>query len=449
VGFEDASRADPAFLVQAAQRAQRHGAMRVRYADTLGLLDPFATHARIAALRARSTSASRCTPTTTSAWPPPTRWPRVRAGATHASTTVNGLGERAGNAALEEVVMAARHLHGWTAASTPPRCRPSRNWWRGFGPAGGRGQEHRRRGRVHARVGHPRRRPAEGPRQLRSLPARGAGPQHRLVLGKHSGSHGVQHACARLGLVLDEPMVQSLLERIRAHVSATKRAPRRRRPAALLPRNASRGANAPACRLIPHPWRAPMPSLTERLKALSSAEDFFTFFGLPFDEQVVQVNRLHILKRFYQYLHKADPARARRRSGAVPPLPRLLARPTRTSWRRRRQREKVFKVFQRPTAPSMCSWPRCATACPSPGHGHGTRRSCQPHRVHHPPLTGRLARQQPQVGAVLANVTLAEQCRKRVCAKYSAFLYRHGALFWAPVSPPAVQEVPHADADHG
>jgi isopropylmalate/homocitrate/citramalate synthase len=29
-----------------------------------------------------------------------------------ASTTVNGLGERAGNAALEEVAMAARHLHG-------------------------------------------------------------------------------------------------------------------------------------------------------------------------------------------------------------------------------------------------------------------------------------------------------------------------------------------------
>lgn len=46
-----------------------------------------------------------------------------------------------------------------------------------------------------------------------------------------------------------------------------------------------------------------MPSLTDRLKALSSAEDFFVFFGLPFDERVVQVNRLHILKRFYQYLH--------------------------------------------------------------------------------------------------------------------------------------------------
>jgi nitrogenase-stabilizing/protective protein len=47
-----------------------------------------------------------------------------------------------------------------------------------------------------------------------------------------------------------------------------------------------------------------MDSLTQRLKALSSAEDFMVFFGIPFEERVVQVNRLHILKRFYQYLHK-------------------------------------------------------------------------------------------------------------------------------------------------
>lgn len=46
-------------------------------------------------------------------------------------------------------------------------------------------------------------------------------------------------------------------------------------------------------------------SLTDRLKALSSAEDFLVFFGVVYDERVVQVNRLHILKRFYQYLHQA------------------------------------------------------------------------------------------------------------------------------------------------
>jgi nitrogenase-stabilizing/protective protein len=49
-----------------------------------------------------------------------------------------------------------------------------------------------------------------------------------------------------------------------------------------------------------------MDSLIERLKALSSAEDFLQFFGVPFDESVVRVNRLHLLKRFYQYLNRSE-----------------------------------------------------------------------------------------------------------------------------------------------
>ena len=49
-----------------------------------------------------------------------------------------------------------------------------------------------------------------------------------------------------------------------------------------------------------------MDNLIQRLKALSSAEDFLRFFGVPFEESVVHVNRLHILKRFYQYLHRSE-----------------------------------------------------------------------------------------------------------------------------------------------
>ena len=52
VGAEDASRADRDFLLRAAAAAQRAGAGRLRYADTLGLLDPFATYEHIARLRA-------------------------------------------------------------------------------------------------------------------------------------------------------------------------------------------------------------------------------------------------------------------------------------------------------------------------------------------------------------------------------------------------------------
>ncbi|MCX7175764.1 MAG: nitrogenase-stabilizing/protective protein NifW [Proteobacteria bacterium] len=45
-----------------------------------------------------------------------------------------------------------------------------------------------------------------------------------------------------------------------------------------------------------------MNPLIQRLSQLSAAEEFLEFFCIPFDEAVVHVNRLHILKRFYQYL---------------------------------------------------------------------------------------------------------------------------------------------------
>jgi homocitrate synthase NifV len=112
VGCEDASRADPDFLDRVAQVVQRAGARRIRFADTLGVLDPFATFERIARLRAACDleieihahdDLGLATANTLAA---------LKAGATHANTTVNGLGERAGNAPLEEVVMALRHLSG-------------------------------------------------------------------------------------------------------------------------------------------------------------------------------------------------------------------------------------------------------------------------------------------------------------------------------------------------
>jgi nitrogenase-stabilizing/protective protein len=39
-----------------------------------------------------------------------------------------------------------------------------------------------------------------------------------------------------------------------------------------------------------------------KLRAASSAEDFFTLLGVAYDAQVVNVARLHILKRMGQYL---------------------------------------------------------------------------------------------------------------------------------------------------
>lgn len=40
----------------------------------------------------------------------------------------------------------------------------------------------------------------------------------------------------------------------------------------------------------------------EDLADLKSAEDFLNYFGIEYDRRVVQVNRLHILQRFHDYL---------------------------------------------------------------------------------------------------------------------------------------------------
>ncbi len=44
------------------------------------------------------------------------------------------------------------------------------------------------------------------------------------------------------------------------------------------------------------------------MRDLYSAEDFLNYFDIEFDENVVQVNRLHILQRFHDYLAKATDA---------------------------------------------------------------------------------------------------------------------------------------------
>lgn len=89
-----------------------------------------------------------------------------------------------------------------------------------------------------------------------------------------------------------------------------------------------------------------MHDLTQRLQSLSSAEDFFAFFAVPVDPQVVHVNRLHILKRFTQYLqrepglHDLDEVATFRR------YRELLLRAYGDFTVSTAQQEKVFKVFQ-------------------------------------------------------------------------------------------------------
>jgi homocitrate synthase NifV len=150
----------------------------------------------------------------------------LRAGATHANTTVNGLGERAGNAALEEVVMAARHLHALDCGIDTTRLprisqlvalASGRPVSAGKSIVGASVFTHESGIHVDGLLKDRGNYEAFRPEEL--------GRRHQLVLGKHSGAHGVREAYARLGVALSAAQAQGLLERVRAHVGASKRAP--------------------------------------------------------------------------------------------------------------------------------------------------------------------------------------------------------------------------------
>jgi nitrogenase-stabilizing/protective protein len=89
-----------------------------------------------------------------------------------------------------------------------------------------------------------------------------------------------------------------------------------------------------------------MLELAQRLASLSSAEDFLGFFEIPFEQSVINVSRLHMLKRFYQYLQRdadiaglgSDALYARYRQHLMKAYEDFVQSTP--------AQEKVFKVFQ-------------------------------------------------------------------------------------------------------
>jgi nitrogenase-stabilizing/protective protein len=89
-----------------------------------------------------------------------------------------------------------------------------------------------------------------------------------------------------------------------------------------------------------------MNGFIDQLKALSSANEFLEFFGITYDERVVNVNRLHILKRFYQYLHRAEGLAGLNEIDMFKRYRELLAQAYEDFTVSTAAQEKVFKVFQ-------------------------------------------------------------------------------------------------------
>jgi homocitrate synthase NifV len=112
VNAEDASRADPEFLLEFARAAKEAGADRLRYCDTVGVLDPVETYKRVKLLVDEAGLPVEMHTHNDFGMAVANALAGLKAGATYVNTTVNGLGERAGNASLEELVMALQYCEG-------------------------------------------------------------------------------------------------------------------------------------------------------------------------------------------------------------------------------------------------------------------------------------------------------------------------------------------------
>lgn len=224
VGGEDASRADIGFVLRALLAAEEAGAKRFRFADTLGVLDPFAAYALFRRLSAESDlelefhghdDLGLATANTLAA---------VRGGATHVSVCVLGLGERAGNAALEQTVTAVHQLTGFR---TNVR----------LGDLTGLAHEVAAAARRpipvdQAIVGEVAFTHESGihvagllreTNTYEALSPATFGRKRRIVLGKHSGRAAIQSVLAELGLPGDDSVVEQLLPLVRGRAESTKR----------------------------------------------------------------------------------------------------------------------------------------------------------------------------------------------------------------------------------
>lgn len=226
VGAEDASRADPGFLTQIAKTAQQAGATRIRYADTLGILEPFGVADAIRRLRVETDMEIEMHAHDDLGLATANTLAAAVSGATHLNTTVNGLGERAGNAALEEVVVGLKQLYGIdTGIDLTSFPRLSSQVATASGDTIGSRKSLIGRDVFSHEAGIHVDGLLKDIHNYQGVDPGVVGRSHQLVLGKHSGSRGVMHAYRNLGIHINRPQANRLLPVIRQFVTMNKRQP--------------------------------------------------------------------------------------------------------------------------------------------------------------------------------------------------------------------------------
>jgi isopropylmalate/homocitrate/citramalate synthase len=211
----DGTRADPSFFDAAYDAAAEAGAREVVVVDTLGVAAPEAVAELVGRTRERlgvpvhfhgHDDFGLATAAAVAA---------VRAGATWIHGTINGMGERAGNADLAEVALALRGLYGIETRLRLERVREVSHKIRALAgyelepwkPLVGENLFTRESGAVASQFHDP---PAIEPYSSELV-----GAERRIVLGKKSGLDSIRIKLAELGLDVPEDARPRLLEQVK------------------------------------------------------------------------------------------------------------------------------------------------------------------------------------------------------------------------------------------
>jgi homocitrate synthase NifV len=224
VNAEDASRADPEFMVQFARAARDAGAHRVRYCDTLGIMTPSGMYDAVRRIVDEVRIPIEMHTHNDFGMATANAIAGVQAGATFLSTTVMGIGERTGNSPLEEVVMASKHLLSIDTGIDTKRLREIAEY---VARASGReipawkpivGQNcFAHEAGIHT----------DGVMKFLSnyepYSPEEVGMSRKIIVGKHSGRSTIKQILESKGIELDDVSAGAILEIVRATSVSLKR----------------------------------------------------------------------------------------------------------------------------------------------------------------------------------------------------------------------------------
>jgi 2-isopropylmalate synthase len=209
---EDATRSDPDFLWRVIEAVIQSGATTINLPDTVGYSTPEEISAFFAALINRVPSSDQVTWSTHChddlGLAVANTLSALAGGARQIECTINGIGERAGNASLEEVIMATRVRADRMPFTTGIDTRELYASSQLLTALTGEGVQANKAIVGRNAFAHEAGIHQDGMLKDRRTyeimrPEEVGVPQATLVLGKHSGRHAVQRRCEQLGVTLE------------------------------------------------------------------------------------------------------------------------------------------------------------------------------------------------------------------------------------------------------